>query len=127
MKALLVLIPLLASCSVMDHVEQRTEQIAADLDQRILQAQEEYTAGDITLEEYQSKIAEAQALAQADLNEVPEEARDLVDLNREKLVQRGKSYGFTLLQLILGITLGGAGGGAAVVGVKRRKSSTDEQ
>jgi len=105
----------LASCASFDSLEAEIAQTRSVLVQSVNESQIALATGEIDQQEYERQVTEAQEQALRRLEEIPQEAAALIDTNKEDLMNRGKTFGYTVLELVLAATLGG---GALAGGLK---------
>jgi len=113
----------LTSClsTALEYVEERTQEVKEQFDADMEEAQTLFRSGEISQAEYKELVDQAKALAEAELATLPKETSKIIKESKEYFEARGKSYGYTLLQLLLGVFLGGGAAAGSVGAVSRRK------
>ena len=119
----------LSSCASFTNLEAQVAETRAALVQSVNDSQIALATGEIDQEEYDRQVKQAQDLALARLEEIPQEAAALIDANKEDLMARGKTFGYTVLELLLAATLGGGVlvGGRKVPSMARAMVARKEQ
>jgi hypothetical protein len=130
--AALVVVPLVGACTTLAGLEEdaaeirellREDQLKLMEDRRV--AWELYDGGEITLEEYLDLMEqtdefeqEARERAEGAVDDALEDAKDRIEREKDISKERGKSFVFSLLDIIIYSLLGGVGVGALSVAGK---------
>lgn len=116
--ASLLCLTMVVACAGVQYAETRTREVNVQLQEDIKLAWTLFRTGQVTEEERDELIEQAQQIATKELKEIPEEAKAIEEAEGD-LKGRGKSFLANLMDIAMWVILGGGGLGVGVMGVRK--------
>ena len=110
-----------ACISPFEYVDDEVFAVRQQLHEDLAAAESALLSGEITEEEYDILVEQSTEIAEARLEELPGDVKEIVEQNKEKLKERGKGFLLSLTDILLMIALGGGAGASGLAGVQRRQ------
>ena len=110
-----------ACVSPFEYVDDQVFEVRQQLHEDLAAAETALLEGEISKEEYDVLVEQSKEIAEARLEALPGEVKEIVDMNLDKLQEGGKGFLLSLTAILLMIALGGGAGASGLVGIQRRQ------